>query len=104
MRFSSHLFTVTLAAVSAAGALAIAAPAQADDATPTYTCDQILPGRVVLGHGNCAASNGAVAQGEFQGESLVIARQAPQLKFLCRDGGRAQLPDGVVALGCQRVP
>ncbi|MFF0578309.1 hypothetical protein [Streptosporangium saharense] len=103
MRFSSHLFTITLAAVSAAGALAVAAPAQAD-ATPTYTCDQAQSGRIVLGHGNCAASNGASAQGEFQGESLVVTRQAPQLKFHCRDGGRAQLPDGVVALGCQRVP
>ncbi|MEU1737192.1 hypothetical protein [Streptosporangium sp. NPDC020145] len=103
MRFSSHLLTITFAAVSAAGALAVAAPAQAD-AIPTYTCDVALPGRVVLGHGNCVASNGAVAQGEFQGESLVVARQEPRLKFQCRDGGRAQLPDGVVALGCQRVP
>lgn len=103
MRFSSHLFAVTLAAVSAAGALAVAAPAQAD-ATPTYTCDVAVPGRIVLGHGNCSASNGAVTQGEFQGESLVIARREPRLKFHCRDGGRAQLPDGVVALGCQRIP
>ncbi|MEU1879919.1 hypothetical protein ABZ470_21625 [Streptosporangium sp. NPDC020072] len=99
MRFSSHLLTITFAAVSAAGALALAAPAQAD-ATPTYTCDQVLPGAVVLGHGNCVASNGAATEGEFQGESLVVARQAP-VRFHCRAGGRAQLPDGVVAAGCR---
>ncbi|MFD0887861.1 hypothetical protein ACFQ08_25250, partial [Streptosporangium algeriense] len=64
--------------------------------TPTYTCDQVLPGVVVLGHGNCAASNGAVEQGEFQGESLVTAREEPRWTFRCRFGGRAQLPNEVI--------
>ncbi|GAB2468023.1 hypothetical protein GCM10027187_40250 [Streptosporangium sandarakinum] len=101
MRFSS-LPALALATAAIAGALAAATPAQADD-TPTYTCDKVLYGSVVLGEGNCTASNGATEQGAFLGEFLVTSREEPQWTFRCHIGGVVQLPEAVRGDSCEPV-
>ncbi|MFB4267180.1 hypothetical protein [Nonomuraea sp. GTA35] len=97
---------------AAALALALSAPLPAHAAgtgalppilLPTYTCDSVRgdPGRTVL-FGNCAASLGAVTNGDFTGEAVGVARQVP-LRITCTGGGTADVPGEVALQDCTQI-
>jgi hypothetical protein len=92
--------TIVLGSVAAAafsvGGLA-SAPAQAQQ-TPTYVCDFVNPGNVSHGFENCQSFD-AVPEGRFFGPSRLIGR-SNGVRVFCVDGGFAQIPNHVVAFGC----
>ncbi|GAA2210259.1 hypothetical protein GCM10009850_057180 [Nonomuraea monospora] len=71
--------------------------------TPTYTCDSVRgdPGRTVL-FGGCAASLGAVTNGDFTGEAFGVARDVA-LRIKCTGGGTADVPGEVALQDCVRA-
>lgn len=87
-------------AVAAFGLTGLAAaPAQAAE-VPTYTCENVELSPVTsTGAGNCQPSNGAPAEGPFEGESRLVSTDGGT-KVRCQEGGVAQTPEQVEAYTC----
>ncbi|GAA3617033.1 hypothetical protein GCM10022419_123010 [Nonomuraea rosea] len=94
--------------VTSAAALALTAAAFTPSAAqaadpPVYTCETLHgdPATTVL-TGGCAASPGAVTNGDFTGEVIGQTRQFP-IRIRCTGGGRADVPDQVLMMDCVQI-
>lgn len=95
-----RLTPIAMATV-ALGGLVVAPATAASAATATYTCQALGENGhgMVTGVQDCTASAGATASGHFSGTAVVRSRQYG-FSFTCTGGVEADLPNTLIAHGC----